>query len=153
MTTDITIRPARQDDIAAMAELLSMLFAVEEDFSVDTEKQRAGLAMFFRHPDERCLLVAEHQRQVVGMCSAQLLVSTAEGGWKAILEDVVVAKQLRGQGIGKKLLDALADWAGRRGATRLDLLADRDNIGGLKFYERLNWRRTNLIALQFKDIH
>ena len=46
MKTDVTIRPARQDDIAAMAELLSMLFAVEEDFAVDTDKQRAGLEMF-----------------------------------------------------------------------------------------------------------
>ena len=95
-------------------------------------------------------VVAEKQQQVVGMCSAQLLISTAEGGWKAIIEDVVVAKQLRGQGIGKRMLDELADWAGLQGASRKDLLADRDNIDGLKFYDRLNWRRTNLIALQLK---
>lgn len=152
MKTDVTIRPARQDDIAAMAELLSMLFSVEEDFSVDTDKQRAGLEMFFQYPDGRYLVVAEKQQQVVGMCSAQLLISTAEGGWKAIIEDVVVAKQLRGQGIGKRMLDELADWAGLQGASRKDLLADRDNIDGLKFYDRLNWRRTNLIALQKRGI-
>ena len=152
MKTDVTIRPARQDDIAAMAELLSMLFAVEEDFAVDTDKQRAGLEMFFQYPDGRYLVVPEKQQQVVGMCSAQLLISTAEGGWKAIIEDVVVAKQLRGQGIGKRMLDELADWAGLQGASRKDLLADRDNIDGLKFYDRLNWRRTNLIALQKRGI-
>ena len=152
MKTDVTIRPARQDDIAAMAELLSMLFAVEEDFAVDTDKQRAGLEMFSQYPDGRYLVVAEKQQQVVGMCSAQLLISTAEGGWKAIIEDVVVAKQLRGQGIGKRMLDELADWAGLQGASRKDLLADRDNIDGLKFYDRLNWRRTNLIALQKRGI-
>ena len=152
MKTDVTIRPARQDDIAAMAELLSMLFAVEEDFAVDTDKQRAGLEMVFQYPDGRYLVVAEKQHQVVGMCSAQLLISTAEGGWKAIIEDVVVAKQLRGQGIGKRMLDELADWAGLQGASRKDLLADRDNIDGLKFYDRLNWRRTNLIALQKRGI-
>ena len=59
MKTDVTIRPARQDDIAAMAELLSMLFAVEEDFAVDTDKQRAGLEMFFQYPDGRYLVVAK----------------------------------------------------------------------------------------------
>ena len=152
MVNEVTIRPAGQGDIAAMAELLSTLFAMEEDFSVDADKQRAGLEMFFQYPDGRYLVVAEKPQQVVGMCSAQLLISTAEGGWKAIIEDVVVAKQLRGQGIGKRMLAELADWAAQQGASRKDLLADRDNIDGLKFYDRLNWRRTNLIALQLKGI-
>ena len=44
MKTDVTIRPARQDDIAAMAELLSMLFAVEEDFAFLCENTPGALA-------------------------------------------------------------------------------------------------------------
>jgi GNAT superfamily N-acetyltransferase len=148
VATDLVIRPARMEDIDAMAGLLSVLFAVEEDFSADIDKQRAGLEMFFKHPDGRQVIVAEHQQQVVGMCSAQLLISTAAGGWKAIVEDVVVAEPFRGRGIGKKLLDALAEWAERLGARRMDLLADRNNSAALDFYERLRWRSTNLIALQ-----
>lgn len=148
MVTDLVIRPARLEDIAAMAGLLSLLFAVEEDFSADRDKQRAGLEMFFKHPAGRYLIVAEHQQQVIGMCSAQLLISTAAGGWKALVEDVVVAEQFRGQGIGKKLLDALAGWAERQGVIRMDLLADRNNSTALDFYERLRWRSTSLIALQ-----
>ena len=148
MVTDLVIRPARREDIAAMAGLLSLLFAVEEDFSADRDKQRAGLEMFFKHPAGRYLIVAEHQQQVIGMCSAQLLISTAAGGWKALVEDVVVAEQFRGQGIGKKLLDALAGWAERQGVIRMDLLADRNNSTALDFYERLRWRSTSLIALQ-----
>ena len=148
MATDLVIRPARIEDINAMAGLLSLLFAVEEDFSADIDKQRAGLEMFFKHPDGRQVIVAEHQQQVIGMCSAQLLISTAAGGWKALVEDVVVAEQFRGQGIGKKLLDELAGWAERQGARRMDLLADRNNSAALDFYDRLQWCRTNLIALQ-----
>ena len=148
VVTDLVIRPARLEDIAAMAGLLSLLFAVEEDFSADRDKQRAGLEMFFKHPAGRYLIVAEHQQQVIGMCSAQLLISTAAGGWKALVEDVVVAEQFRGQGIGKKLLDALAGWAERQGVIRMDLLADRNNSTALDFYERLRWRSTSLIALQ-----
>ena len=148
MATDLVIRPARLEDIDAMVELISLLFAVEEDFSADMDKQRCGLEMFFKHPAGRYLIVAEHQQKVIGMCSAQLLISTAEGGWKALIEDVVVAAQLRGQGIGKKLLDALDEWAKQQGVRRMDLLADRNNSAGLDFYDRLQWRSTNLIALQ-----
>ena len=148
MTTDLLIRPARFEDIAAMVELISLLFAVEEDFAADREKQRLGLAMFFQQPDGRHLVVAEHQQQVIGMCSAQLLISTAEGGWKALVEDVVVTEKFRGQGIGKKLLDALAEWAKQQGVKRMDLLADCNNSAALDFYDQLQWRRTNLVALQ-----
>ena len=40
--------------------------------------------------DKSCVLVAEYNKKVVGMCTGQLLVSTAEGGFKVIVEDVVV---------------------------------------------------------------
>ncbi len=148
MTTGLVIRLAQPADIEAMAELISLLFTVEEDFSVDMDKQRSGLEMFLKYPTGRCLLVAEQGQKVIGMCSAQILISTAEGGWKALVEDVVVAEGFRGLGIGKKLLGALEEWAKLQGVTRMDLLADRNNAEGLEFYDRLQWRKTNLIALQ-----
>lgn len=151
MIADIVIRQARRDDIDAMVELIALIFALEADFSADAAKQRRGLAMFFELPVERCLLVAEYQRKVIGMCSAQLLVSTAEGGWKALVEDVVVAEDYRGLGVGRKLLAALEKWAAGQGAKRLDLLADRDNTGGLMFYANMKWKKTNLLALQKKS--
>lgn len=148
MTANVVIRPAMPDDIDAMAELISLLFTVEEDFSVDMDKQRCGLEMFLKYPTGRCLLVAEQHQKVIGMCSAQVLISTAGGGWKALVEDVVVEEGFRGLGIGKKLLDALEDWAERQGVRRMDLLADCNNTNGLKFYDHMLWRRTKLVALQ-----
>jgi len=38
------------------------------------------------------------------MCSIQILISTAEGGKVALLEDLVVAENFRNMGIGTKLL-------------------------------------------------
>ena len=115
---------------------------------MDRDKQRSGLEMFLKYPTGRCLLVAEQEQKVIGMCSAQILISTAEGGWKALVEDVVVAEGFRGLGVGKKLLGSLEEWAKRQGVTRMDLLADRNNAKGLEFYDHLQWRKTNLIALQ-----
>ena len=148
MRTDVLIRPARPEDIDAMAELISLVFLMEADFAVDLDKQRQGLRLFFASPAGRRLLVAEHRGRVIGMCSAQLLVSTAAGGWKALVEDVVVAEAFRGRGIAAQMLGALEEWAARHGVKRLDLLADRDNATALAFYDKMRWQRTNLIALQ-----
>ena len=41
----ITIRPARTDDIAAMAGLLGQLFAIEADFAVTMQAQMRGLSL------------------------------------------------------------------------------------------------------------
>jgi GNAT superfamily N-acetyltransferase len=82
------------------------------------------------------------------MVTGQLVVSTAEGGASVLVEDMVVDGAERGLGVGRRLLDEIDRWAGERGATRLQLLADRDNAAALAFYDRTGWVRTRLVAVR-----
>lgn len=43
---------------------------------------------------------------------------------------------------------AVADWAAAAGATRLQLLADKDNGPALEFYQKQGWQFTRLICLR-----
>lgn len=148
----LTIRPAEKTDMATLVALLRQLFAIEEDFRIDGDRQRRGLAMLLDNP-QALILVAEAAGRVIGMCSGQLLVSTAEGGPALLMEDVVVAEGFRGCGAGRLLVSAMADWAAARGAFRLQLLADRDNSRALSFYRAIGWQATNLICLRrYQDI-
>jgi len=98
-----TIDFARMDDIDELCELLNELFNIEEDFTPNYEKQKKGLELLIK--DENCIIfVARHKNKVIGMCSIQILISTAEGGKVALLEDLVVAENFRNMGIGTKLL-------------------------------------------------
>jgi ribosomal protein S18 acetylase RimI-like enzyme len=142
-----TIRPARSGDIEAMVSLLRLLFTIEEDFDIDEERQRRGLALMLDNR-QGVLLVAEVEGQVIGMCSGQILISTAEGGPALLMEDVVVAEGFRGHGTGRLLVTAMGEWAAAQGASRLQLLADRKNNYALAFYARLGWRTTGLICLR-----
>ena len=112
------IRQARQDDVEQLVGLLRLLFAIEEDFSADTSKQRQGLELMLGNNSSR-ILVAEADDQVVGMCTGQVVISTAEGGPAILVEDMVVAPSHRGQGLGRELLSGLTDWARTQGATRM----------------------------------
>jgi len=143
----ITIRAACPDDIERLTALLQALFSIEEDFDFDADLQRSGLELMLVNP-LGCLLAAEANGKVVGMCSGQLTVSTAEGGPAALIEDVVVDKGWRGRGIGRLLMAAVEKWARKNRATRLQLLADRNNTSALGFYEKLNWGGTELICLR-----
>ena len=139
------IRTATKEDIPAMAELLHQLFSIEADFTPDFALQSLGLEMLLDRETAE-LFVAEIDGQVVGMCTAQVIVSTATGKEVAAVEDVVIDIDHRGQGIGSSLLLHLEDWAARRDLGRLQLLADRDNAPALGFYRRQGWRQTNLVG-------
>jgi len=152
MESNTVVRKASFRDTDAMIELLRLLFAIETDFVFDGDRQRLGLTLLLQTENTSCVLVAERAQHVVGMCTAQLLVSTAEGGIKALIEDVVVAESCRRQGVGTQLLMEIEQWAARQGAKRVDLLADQRNNRALGFYQRLGWLETELVCLQKKVI-
>jgi GNAT superfamily N-acetyltransferase len=145
---ETVIRPARAGDIPVLCRLLERLFSIERDFVVDPVRQQRGLELLLEQGEAAGLFVAERDGVVIGMCSAQVLISTAEGGAVAVVEDVVVDEAWRGHRIGTRLLEAVEQWARGRGLRRLQLLADRTNEPALAFYARLEWQGTRMTALQ-----
>jgi len=139
----ITVRNASRDDLFAMTSLLSELFTLETDFSPDLRRQREGLAALMASADA-VLLVAAMQGEIVGMCTLQPLISTAEGGVVGLVEDLIVAEAFRNMGVGSKLLAAIEKKARQRGMSRLQLLTDQDNRQADAFYGRVGWKVTHL---------
>lgn len=144
-TEPIYIAPATLQDIPQMVVLLADLFGIEQDFSANTDKQIAGLRLLLNTPALARILVARNaEQQVIGMVSAQLVMSTAEGAWSAWVEDMVVVAAYRQQGIGKQLLASILDWARAQGATRAQLLVDLDNAPAIGYYQHLGWASSRM---------
>ncbi|PLX49275.1 MAG: GNAT family N-acetyltransferase [Desulfobulbaceae bacterium] len=143
----LSIRPAGITDIDDLLSLLHLLFSIEKDFVFDTARVRHGLALMLASK-QSVVLVAEESGQVIGMCTGQLTISTAEGGPALLVEDVVVRQGQQGRGVGRALLHALEGWARSRDIGRLQLLADRNNDPALAFYTKLGWQATELICLR-----
>ena len=147
--TMITLRTAKPSDIPQLVELLKELFTIEADFDFDEDKQARGLNLLLKS-EKDCILVAEllSDNKVLGMCTVQTLISTAEGGAVGLLEDLVVAADFRHQGIGAKLLAEAVNWAECQGLKRLQLLADKNNLPALNFYQKQGWNSTQLVCLR-----
>ncbi len=143
------IREARQEDVPAMAALLGELFSIELDFKIDASKQIRGLERIVADPERACVMVADDgSGKVVGMVSVQLVVSTAEGAFSGWVEDMIVAKDWRRKGVARALLEGVMAWGKKKGATRFQLLADKNNDPALDFYKRLGWSGTSMICLR-----
>lgn len=130
------VRPARVEDIPALAEVAarsySAAFATILEPEVLATRNAAFFAERFRSSCERMLL-AEQNDKIAGF----LLMT--DGHIDMLFMDPAVS----GQGGGSLLLEA----AEKRGATSLECF--RDNHGARRFYERHGWRVTRTYEREF----
>ena len=145
--TNVEINSATCKDIPALVDLLTELFTIEKDFKPDTVKQITGLGLMLNKPEQAVIKVARNgDGSVVGMVSAQLVISTAEGATSAWVEDMIISKNYRAAGLGRMLLIDVLRWAQDKGATRAQLLVDTENEPAVGYYKHLGWETTQLQA-------
>lgn len=148
MKSGITIEKAQLSDLEEMAHLLSVLFAIEKDFTIDYKKQLAGITKLYEHGGSD-MLVAKHENHVVGMVTMQRLISSAEGDYVGQIEDLVVQDAYRKMGVGSRLLNKMRSIAQEYGYKRIQLAADVDNSNALQFYNRRGFNKTNLSVYHY----
>lgn len=144
MASDFTIRQAELEDVDAMALLLRQLFELEKDFQHSHAVQCRALSSLVCR-DSATIMVATKQNRTVGMVSVQYIISTAMGDLSGWVEDLVVDSTERGKGIGTLLLKAIEADAREKGASRLQLLADKENNIALQFYQDHQWEENRMI--------
>jgi GNAT superfamily N-acetyltransferase len=96
------------------------------------------------------LFVLRVDGKVTGIANALITISTAEGGYVLLLEDVFINKECRGMGFGRRLLEHVLAWAKAQGISRVTLLVDKDNASALEFYGRLGFRASAMTVLRRK---
>ena len=150
MTVEIGF--AATEDLPQLADLLAELFTLESDFRPDRDKQSSGLQLIVDNPALGRLFVLRRGEQVLGMANALVTVSTAEGGYVLLLEDVIVRREHRGDGLGKMLVGHVLAWAREQGIARVTLLADRDNNAALDFYRKLGFDDSCMVVMRYDTI-
>ena len=98
------IEPATIEDLPSLAELLMDLFSQERDFRPDYNNQMRGLRLILEQPSRGRIFVLRSANQIIGMINLLFTISTAEGGFVILLEDLIISRNFRGQGMGSELL-------------------------------------------------
>ncbi len=145
-TKAITIRQAQPKDLIYLVQMVTHLFELESDYPCNEVHISDGLTLLMCAPDKSAIFVADDGNHPVGMCTVQLLLSTAVGGNGALVEDVIVDGLYQGQGIGKRLLESAELWSRIRGARRMQLLVKKDNTKAQDFYRKQHWTPLSMQA-------
>lgn len=149
-----TVRKAREGDLDAVGRLGANLLRQHHRydparFIAPGADPEAGYAWFLStqlaEPDV-LLLVGE----LDGAVAAYLYAAIEPRSWKELrdeagfIHDVVVDERFRGQGMGRALMQAAADWFASRGMPRIVLWSAHRNEAAQRLFARLGFRPTML---------
>ncbi|WP_373073107.1 GNAT family N-acetyltransferase [Sulfurimonas sp.] len=140
------VRLATLDDIDVLNKLLKSLFTQEAEFKVDVKKQTKALKKIIKSKSIGDIFVVEKKGKVVGMVNILYTYSTALGKKVAILEDMVVLKKYRKNGMGTKLLKKVLKILNDSGVERVTLLTDFDNVDAHRFYKKEGFKKSSMVV-------
>lgn len=140
MSDDYEIRDAREADLEAMRAILNR--EIRETTATWTTVERSPRAMRKWWMDLRRdgypTLVAARGEEILGYANYGRF-RTWPGYWRAAENSVYVSERARGQGIGRALLEALAERARRQGLSALIGVIGADREGSLAAHKRCGY--------------
>ena len=142
------IEQATLEDLPQLTDLLFELFTQEADFVPNRAKQMRGLRLLLEQPNRGRIFVLRQNGTILGMINLLFTISTAEGGFVILLEDVIVHGEYRGKGFGEMLLAHTIAYAKKKDFLRITLLTDRLNEQGQRFFKGHGFVKSKMIPMR-----
>jgi putative acetyltransferase len=137
MSSEVVIRPIRPDDLEAVYQLRLLPSIIDNTLALPSGRIEETRRRFESAGPNDHAFVALVDEQVVGQ--AGLHVGDSKRRHTASI-GMMVHDRFQGQGIGRKLLEALLDIADNYlGLTRVELEVLPDNVRAIRLYERLGF--------------
>lgn len=138
----VTFRRASADDLPCIVRLLAddPLGAKREAYANPLPASyRAAFDAIDRDPNNE-LVVAEADGRIVGVLQMTFIPCiTYRGGWRALVEGVRIASDMRSGGLGKQLFARAIERARARDCHVLQLTSDKSRPDAIRFYEALGF--------------
>ena len=135
----IAVSPAGPADVLAMAALLEEMDRYYGATGTEPlgERVRQINEAVFASPPAAHALLAWDGTQIVGIAAYSFLWPAVGLTRSLYLKELYVGEEYRRRSVGKLLMQALFEVAGKHGCSRVEWTTDRDNPDAQAFYERL----------------
>ncbi len=148
MATDrlkVAIRPLQRSDLPGVMQLHREL-GWNPAFKADGSTLGQRLAALITE-ESALLLVAEHDRTVVGYVHGEIVTHLLFAGRELLISEVFVVEAARGRGVGSALMAAIEHEAAKHKCFRISVLNSRERESYKRgFYPALGYEeRSNIV--------
>jgi ribosomal protein S18 acetylase RimI-like enzyme len=146
--SQITIRPAKRDDVGAIVGMLAddpLGSARERIEQPLPESYFKAFEALDRDPNIELVVAQDGEGAVVGCLQLCILPGlSSQGASRGLIEDVRVASHGRGRGIGEQMVQWAVGQARVKGCKLVELLTHHTRVDAQRFYERLGFARSHV---------
>jgi GNAT superfamily N-acetyltransferase len=131
----MTPLPLRLDHLDTMLDLAAQLYG-REGSHWDREHAQLAAAELIAHPEHGGIWLIESDGEAVGYFVLTVCFSLEFGGRFGLLDEIFVAEDWRGRGLGAEAVAFAADWCLQQGMEALRLEVWTGNAGAIRLYKR-----------------
>jgi GNAT superfamily N-acetyltransferase len=144
------VRPAIDSDIPALMPLMRGYCEFYEANPSDAGLDEMARALIASTDGQGMLLVADDGGEVIGFAAVGWKWSSLRAARIAVLEDLFVAPEARGQGAADALIEACASRARDNGAPVMTWLTAPDNHRAQAVYDRVGGRSETFLEYELE---
>ena len=147
----MTIRPASRGDIASLTDLM---FNYIVGFYRQEDQERSAIEKhieyILEHPREGVQFVIEENAELLGFATLYYSYSTLRLQRIAILNDLFLSQQARGQGLGEALFKHCLEFARDQDVAFLQWETTKDNVVARSLYDKMGGDVSDLIVYEIR---
>ena len=130
----LKIRKAELDDLDEIAKLLlDLIESMENIEGINPEKLAGNCGRLLKN-DNSFLLVAEHEQYIVGFLNFTIRWTALADRPSGLIDELVVAKEYRGKGIGQMLVKAAEEKCRQLKCSEIEVATEKSNLAARQFY-------------------
>lgn len=144
------IQKATIEDIPKLCDLLDQLFSLEVEFTPNKKLQKKGLKKIIESDSLGDIFIAIKDETTVAMINILYSYSTALGAPVALLEDMIVDQDHRGEQVATRLVVYVKEYLKEHGFKRVTLLTDSDNTKAQNFYKKCGFESSTMVPYRIQ---
>jgi ribosomal protein S18 acetylase RimI-like enzyme len=144
MSSIVTVE-ADENDLPAVVNLLTELSSTLEQPPVLDQQQLITNCLSLFHDPHAFILLAKEEGKTVGLIDFSMRRTALHSGPSALIDELIVAKDHRGKGIGSSLLTAAIDKCRQLGCCEIEVSTETSNEAAKALYHASGFRGDSVL--------
>jgi ribosomal protein S18 acetylase RimI-like enzyme len=143
--TDILTREAEESDLPIIEKLMTELIEVLDNTKDINIRQVVNNCKNLLKDETSYLLVAEIEETVTGFINFTTRQTILHQDLSGLIDELVVAKEFRGKGVGNQLLLAAIRKCRQLGCREVEVSTEKTNTKAREFYKKCGFEERGLL--------